>query len=187
MTESPPTNRAPTRQERWRERRPVAARAHATTRSPIQRGLLKREPSTAGSSHDRIRRRSERLRVEPICRELPIPSTSHAERARRADPAKAAPRVRRDLVLRGEIRRVWQENFGVYGVRKVWRQLGREGVGVARCTVAPPDAPDGPAGNCPRTVRENTIGDKAFPCPLDRVNRDFKAPAPNRLWVSDFT
>ena len=71
--------------------------------------------------------------VEPICRELPIaPSTYHAERARRTDPAKAAPRVRRDLVLRGEIRRVWQENFGVYGVRKVWRQLGREGVGVAR-------------------------------------------------------
>jgi len=64
--------------------------------------------------------------VEPICRELPIaPSTYHAESARRTDPAKSPPRVRRDLVLRGEIRRVWQENFGVYGVRKVWRQTAR--------------------------------------------------------------
>jgi putative transposase len=75
--------------------------------------------------------------VEPICRELPIaPSTCHAHAARRADPLIAPPRVRRDAVLRGEIRRVWAENFGVYGVRKVWRQLGREGVSVARCTVA---------------------------------------------------
>jgi hypothetical protein len=75
--------------------------------------------------------------VEPICRELPIaPSTYHAHAVRRADPAKAPLRVRRDLVLSGEIRRVWGENFGVYGVRKVRRQLGREGIGVARCTVA---------------------------------------------------
>ena len=75
--------------------------------------------------------------VEPICRELPIaPSTYHTEIARRADPSKAPPRVRRDVALRGKIRRVWEENFGVYGVRKVWRQLGREGVSIARCTVA---------------------------------------------------
>ncbi len=66
--------------------------------------------------------------VEPICRVLPIaPSTYHARAARRADPDKAPPRARRELVLRGHIRRVWEANFGVYGVRKVWRQLGGKG------------------------------------------------------------
>jgi hypothetical protein len=75
--------------------------------------------------------------VEWICRVLPIaPSTYRAHAARRADPAKAPPRVRRDAVLKAHIRRVWVEIFQVYGVRKVWRQLGREGVAVARCTVA---------------------------------------------------
>jgi transposase InsO family protein len=76
--------------------------------------------------------------VEPICRELQIApsSTYHAHAARRADPSKASARARRDAVLRGHIRRVWEENFGVYGVRKAWRQLGREGISVARCTVA---------------------------------------------------
>lgn len=126
--------------------------------------------------------------VEPICRELPIaPSTYHAGIARRADPLIAPPRVRRDVALRGEIRRVWEANFGVYGVRKVWRQLGREGVSVARCTVARLMRQMGLHGIVlGRSVR-TTISDKATPCPLDRVNRDFKAPAPNRLWVSDFT
>ena len=126
--------------------------------------------------------------VEPICRELPIaPSTYHAHAARRADPAKAPPRVRRDVVLRGEIRRVWAENFGVYGVRKVWRQLGREGINVARCTVARLMRQMGLQGIVRGKSVRTTISDKAAPCPLDRVRRDFKAPAPNRLWVSDFT
>jgi putative transposase len=126
--------------------------------------------------------------VEPICRELPIaPSTYHAEIVRRVDPSKAPPRVRRDVALRGEIRRVWEENFGVYGVRKVWRQLGREGVGVARCTVARLMRQMGLQGIVRGKSTRTTISDKAVPCPLDRVNRDFKAPAPNRLWVSDFT
>ena len=75
--------------------------------------------------------------VEPICRVLPIaPSTYHAHVARRADPSKASARAQREATLRPEIRRVWEESFGACGVRKVWRQLGREGVGVARCTVA---------------------------------------------------
>ena len=75
--------------------------------------------------------------VEPICKVLPIaPSTVYAHAARRADPDKASTRSRRDAGLRGEIGRVWRENFQVYGVRKVWRQLGREGIAVARCTVA---------------------------------------------------
>lgn len=70
--------------------------------------------------------------VEPICRMLPIaPSTYHAHAARRADPAKASPRARQDLVMVEQIRRVHAANFGVYGARKVWRQLGREGI-VAR-------------------------------------------------------
>jgi transposase InsO family protein len=126
--------------------------------------------------------------VEPICRELPIaPSTYHAATARRADPSSEPPRVRRDATLRGEIRRVWEENFGVYGVRKVWRQLGREGVNVARCTVARLMRQMGLQGIVRGKSVRTTISDKAAPCPLDRVNRDFKAPEPNRLWVSDFT
>lgn len=126
--------------------------------------------------------------VEPICRELPIaPSTYHAEIGRRADPLSAPPRVRRDVALRGEVRRVWEENFGVYGVRKVWRQLGREGVCVARCTVARLMRQMGLHGIVRGKSVRTTISDKAAPCPLDRVNRDFNAPAPNRLWVSDFT
>ena len=75
--------------------------------------------------------------VEPICRELAIaPSTYHAHVNPRADPSKASARARRDALLRGRVRLVWEENFRVYGVRKVWRQLGREGIAVARCTVA---------------------------------------------------
>lgn len=100
---------------------------------------------------------------------------------------KAPPRVRRDAALRGEIRRVWAENFQVYGVRKVWRQLGREGIGVARCTVARLMRQMGLKGIVRGKSVRTTISDKAAPCPLDRVNRDFKALAPNRLWVSDFT
>src|SRR6516225_8852740 len=76
-------------------------------------------------------------RVEPICRVLPIaPSTYFVHVAKRADPTKASGRARRDGELLPEIRRVFDENFAVYGVRKVWRQLGRENVTVARCTVA---------------------------------------------------
>ena len=94
--------------------------------------------------------------VEPICRELPIaPSTYHAEIARRPDSLSAPPRVRRDVALRGEVRRVWEENFGVYGVRKVWRQLGREGVSVARCTVARLMRQMGLQGDCSRKISEN--------------------------------
>ena len=75
--------------------------------------------------------------VEPICRVLPIaPSTYHAHAARRADPSRLPDRVRRDAHLKVEIRRVFEENFRVYGVRKVWRQLRREGISAARCTVA---------------------------------------------------
>ena len=126
--------------------------------------------------------------VEPICRVLPIaPSTYHAHAARRADPGKLPARARRDITLRTEIRRVYEENFRVYGVRKVWRQLLREGTGVARCTVARLMRTMGLQGVVRGKTVRTTISNAAAPCPLDRVNRQFKAPHPNALWVSDFT
>ncbi len=126
--------------------------------------------------------------VEPICRVLKIaPSTYHAHDARRRRPDTAPPRVRRDAALSLQIRRVFDENFQVYGVRKVWRQLIREGEDVARCTVARLMKTMGLQGVIRGRRVRTTISDKAAPCPLDRVNRQFKAPRPNVLWVSDFT
>lgn len=126
--------------------------------------------------------------VEPICRVLPIaPSTYHTHAARRADPGKLPARARSDAALMVEIRRVFEENFHVYGVRKVWRQLGREGIAVARCTVARLMRVMGLQGIVRGKKVRTTIPDPAAACPLDRVNRQFKAPRPNALWVSDFT
>jgi transposase InsO family protein len=126
--------------------------------------------------------------VEPICRTLPIaPSTYHAHDARRRHPERAPPRVVRDASLKPEIQRVYDENFQVYGARKVWRQLNREGFGVARCTVARLMKAVGLKGVIRGKPHRTTISDKNAPCPLDRVNRDFKAQAPNVLWVADFT
>lgn len=126
--------------------------------------------------------------VEPICRMLPIaPSTYHDHLAKRRDPSLLSERARRDLALKVEVQRVFEENFGVYGVRKVWRHLRREGHGVARCTVARLMRQLGLQGVIRGKTIRTTIGDKAAPCPLDQVNRQFQAPAPNRLWVSDFT
>jgi putative transposase len=126
--------------------------------------------------------------VEPICKVLPVaPSTYYAHVARRLDPGKLSRRAKRDETLKAQIRRVFEENFRVYGVRKVWRQLVREGIAVARCTVArlmkAMDLQGVVRGKPVRT----TISDRAVPCPLDRVNRQFLAPRPNALWVSDFT
>ena len=95
--------------------------------------------------------------------------------------------MRRDAGLREHIRRVWEENFQVYGVRKVWRQLGREGIEVARCTVARLMREMGLKGAVRGKSVKTTVSDRAAPCPLDRVNREFQAPRPNALWVSDFT
>jgi putative transposase len=126
--------------------------------------------------------------VEPICRVLPIaPSTYHTHAARRADPDKLPARARRDITLKTEIRRVYQENFQVYGVRKVWRQLLRDGIAVARCTVARLMRAMSLQGVVRGKTIRTTISNAAAPCPLDRVNRQFKAPRPNALWVSDFT
>lgn len=119
---------------------------------------------------------------------LPIaPSTYYEHLARRADPARLSDRARRDEALRPEIRRVFEENWRVYGVRKIWRQLGREGFVVARCTVARLMKGMGIQGIIRGKPHRTTIPDNKAPCPLDKVNRQFRVPAPNMLWVSDFT
>ena len=119
---------------------------------------------------------------------LPIvPSTYRAHAARIADPSKRSDRAKRDAELRVEIQRVWDENFQVYGVRKVWRQMNREGIAVARCTVTRLMADMGLAGAVRGKSVKTTVSNPATPCPGDKVNRQFHAPAPNRLWLSDFT
>ncbi|MEH0069753.1 IS3 family transposase [Pannonibacter sp. Pt2-lr] len=126
--------------------------------------------------------------AEPICSVLPIaPATYYEHLAKRADPAQLSDRVRRDEALRPEILRVFEENWRVYGVRKVWRQLGREGFDAARCTVARLMKDLGIQGIIRGKPHRTTVPDKKAPCPLDKVNRQFRVPAPNRLWVSDFT
>ena len=126
--------------------------------------------------------------VEPICAELPIaPSTYYEDKAREADPARLPPRARRDAELCTSIQRVWDENFRVYGARKVWRQLRREGRSVARCTVERLMRRLGLAGvvrgrRC-RTTIPAEVGDR----PADRVQRQFAASRPNELWVADLT
>ena len=126
--------------------------------------------------------------VEPICKVLPIaPSTYHAHAAKRADSGKLSARARRDADLQIEIKRVWDANFQVYGVRKVWRQLQREAIAAPRCQVARLMKRLGLSGAVRGKTVKTTQSDKSTPSPLDRVNRQFRAPAPNALWLSDFT
>ena len=126
--------------------------------------------------------------VEPICKVLPIaPSTYYTQAARRVDPELRPNRAWRDDALCQEIRRVWDENKQVYGVRKVWKQLRREGHGTARCTVERLMRRLGLRGVIRGRTVKTTVSDKATPCPLDKVNRQFRAARPNALWVSDFT
>jgi transposase InsO family protein len=127
--------------------------------------------------------------VEPICKELPIaPSTYYEQKAREADPSRLPERVVRDTQLREEIERVWKEHFGVYGARKVWRQLKREKIDVARCTVERLMREMGLEGAIRgRKYKKTTIVDEASERPADLVHRDFTADRPNRLWVADLT
>jgi putative transposase len=126
--------------------------------------------------------------IEPICKVLPIaPSTYYLNAAKRADPSRLSSRAKRDLLLKPEIKRVFKANYEVYGARKVWRQLQREGFDVARCTVVRLMRSLGLQGIIRGKPVRTTISNKIAPCPLDHVNRQFYAPAPNRLWVSDFT
>ena len=126
--------------------------------------------------------------VEPICRVLPIaPSTYYAHVARRSNPDRLSARAQRDSLLGREISRIWDENFGVYGVRKVWRQLRRGGNVVARCTTARLMRQMGLSGAVRGRAVKTTISNPAMPCPRDKVNRRFHSARPNALWLSDFT
>jgi transposase InsO family protein len=126
--------------------------------------------------------------VEPICAQLPIaPSLYYEHKARQVDPHRLPPRLRRDEALVPQIRRVHEENFGVYGARKVWRQLGRENIEAARCTVERLMRSLGLQGVVRGRKCRTTIADDSAARPLDRVNRQFVATRPNQLWVADFT
>jgi putative transposase len=122
--------------------------------------------------------------VEPICAVLPIaPSTYYAHKARQTDPERRCPRARRDEVLRVRIRRAWEENFGVYGVRKVWRELRRRAEPVAHCTVTRLMRQMGLHGAIRgRKFVRTTIAAEAAPRPRDLVSWQFRATAPNQLW-----
>ena len=126
--------------------------------------------------------------VEPICTELPIaPSTYYESKARDADRSRVPARTHRDAELREHIARVWEENYRVYGVRKVWRQLQREGIAVARCTVVRLMRELGLRGEMRGPRVKTTTPVATLACPADRVNRVFQAPRPNALWLADLT
>ncbi|WP_302553642.1 IS3 family transposase [Comamonas kerstersii] len=126
--------------------------------------------------------------VEPLCKVLQVaPSAYWRHAALMREPHKRCARAKRDEVLMPQIQRVWQANMQVYGADKVWRQLAREGVTVARCTVERLMRSMGLRGVMRGKVVRTTVSDGKAPCPLDRVNRQFKADRPNQLWVSDFT
>jgi transposase InsO family protein len=127
--------------------------------------------------------------VGPITEVLPIaPSTYYAHKAIQADPSLRSARAKRDAWLKVEIQRVWDENFAVYGAEKVWTQLNREGISVARCTVARLMKELGLQGAVRgRAFKTTTIPGEEASRPLDLVDRDFRASRPNELWVSDLT
>ena len=126
--------------------------------------------------------------VEPICAQLPIaPSTYYEHKAREDDPDRLPWRTHRDRALMVEIQRVWDENLQVYGARKVWRQLKREGFAVARCTVERLMGVLGLQGAVRGRRYKTTIPDDAAGRPADLVQRQFTATRPNQLWVADFT
>jgi putative transposase len=127
--------------------------------------------------------------VEPICAVLPIaPSVYYEQRTRQRCPERRPRRGRQDEIVTDHIRRVWHENQEVYGVRKVWKQLGREGHRVARCTVARLMRHAGLRGAIRgRKFKTTTCPDTAAPRPPDLVTRRFAAVRPNELWVADLT
>ena len=130
----------------------------------------------------------EELGIEPICRELAIaPSSYHDHAARLADPGKRSVRVRRDDEIKQQIRRVHGDSSGLYGTRKVWHQIRREGATVAKCTVERLMRAMGLAGVRRGKTTITTVSNPKAPCPLDKVNREFRVSRPNALWVVDFT
>jgi transposase InsO family protein len=130
----------------------------------------------------------EVLGVEPICKVLQVaPSAYRRYAAEQRDPTRRCARARCDEALMAHIERVWNDNLQVYGADKVWQQLKREGLTVARCTVERLMRRLGLRGVMRGKVVRTTVPDAKAPCPLDRVNRQFQAERPNQLWVSDFT
>jgi putative transposase len=115
------------------------------------------------------------------------PSCYRRHAAQRRNPALRCNRAKRDDEVITEVQRVWHANMQVYGADKVWKQLNREGIGIARCTVERLMKRLGLKGVRRGRVVRTTVPDASAPCPLDRVNRQFKAERPNQLWVSDFT
>jgi transposase InsO family protein len=129
-----------------------------------------------------------RFGVESICKVLPIaPSTYYESKAREADPARLPARAKRDAQLVPEILRVWKENFEVYGARKVWLQMNRERLYVARCTVERLMKQLGIQGVRRGKGHKTTVADDTLARPRDLVQRDFMATHPNQLWVADIT
>ena len=126
--------------------------------------------------------------VEPIFKALQIASSGYRRyAARHRTPALRCARAQRDDALAPQIARVWQANLEVYGAKKVWRQLHREGHVMARCTVERLMRRQGLRGVIRGKVVRTTIPDPKAACPRDLVHRQFKADRPNQLWVSDFT
>ena len=135
-----------------------------------------------------IDRHRDQYGVEAICALLPMaPSSYYEYKARQIDASRLPARTHRERQLEGEIHRVWQENFQVYGVRKMWRQLNREAIAVARCTVARLMARMGLRGVVRGRQFRTTVADAALARPEDRVQRNFAAERPDALWVSDLT
>jgi len=125
--------------------------------------------------------------IKPICQVLQVaPSAYRHHAARQRDPDLRSARTKRDEALTAEIERVGQANLRVYGADKVWKQLNREGVPVARCTVERLMRRLGMQGARRGKAVRTTVPDRSMLCPLDRVNRQCKADRPNHLWVSDF-
>ena len=130
----------------------------------------------------------EKYGVESICKVLPIaPSTYYDHKDKQRNPDKRSSRAKRDEHLKDDIQRVWEDNFRVYGVRKIWRQLNREDIGVARCTVERLMKIQGLRGVVRGRRIKTTFPSRLAERPLDLVNRDFKVTRPNALWVADLT
>lgn len=129
----------------------------------------------------------EDLGIEPICRLAVAPSSYHEHARRQADPGRRPARARRDDEIKAQIKRVHEASSGLYGARKVWHQLLRDGVAVARCTVERLMADMGLAGVRRGKMTVTTVSNPKVPCPLDKVNREFRVERPNALWVVDFT
>ena len=137
---------------------------------------------------DFVSQNRETYGVEPICKVLQIaPSGYRRHAAHKRNPDLRCVRAKRDDTLIPKIEKVWQANMQVYGADKVWKQMNRDGITVARCTVERLMKRLGLHGVRRGKVVRTTVPDKVVPCPLDRVHRQFKADRPNQLWVSDFT